>query len=179
MWTISSIWCEESLLKFVKAFYIHLVFGIYTKFILKRKLRKIPLIMTSLFRNIAKIAVWRKVHCVVIWVVMLFRPMPVFQRYTFKLEVWLNAVRLCGISRSQGRWIIRSMGGSESYKPVLPISWPLLHLAHLDPDGGRDTCIRKVGVKEHRLHSSLTQNNRMWIIAAMKIWKLTFMYARN
>lgn len=101
------------------------------------------------------------------------------QRYTFKLELWLNAVRLYSISRFQGRWMIRSMGGSGRYKPMLHISWPYLRLAHLDPDGVRSTCIRNVGVHEHRLHGFLTQKSRTWIIAAMKAWKLTIMYPRN
>jgi len=79
----------------------------------------------------------------------------------------------------QGRWINRSMGGNESYKSMLPISWPRLCLACLDPDGGRGTCIRNVDVHEHRLHGSLAQNSTMWIIEAMKIWMLTVMYPRN
>jgi hypothetical protein len=181
MWTISSIWYEEPLLKFAQAFYIHRVFWIYTKFNLKRKLRKMILIITSLHRNIIKIAVRRNVYCVVVWAVMSFRTMPVLRIYvyTFKLEVWLNAVRLYSIRRFQGRWIIRSMAGSGSYKSMLSISQPRLRLAHLDPDGGRGTCIWKVGVHEHGLHSFLTKKSTMWIIAALKIWKLTIMNPRN
>lgn len=155
------------------------MFGIYTKFSLKRKLRKLLLIITLLLRNIIKKTVWRNVYCMVFWVVMSFRPMPVFRRYTFRLEVWLDAARLYSISRVQGRWIAISMGGSGSYKPMLLVSWPRLHLAHLDSDGGRGTCIRNAGVHEHTLHGFWTQKSTMWIIAAMKIWKLAVVYPRN
>jgi len=137
------------------------------------------LIITSLHRNIIKIAVRRNVYCVVVWAVMSFRTMPVFRTYTFKLEVWLNAVRWYRIHKFQGRWIIRSMGGSGSYKSMLSISRPRLRFAHLDTDGGRGTCILNVGVYERRLHGFLTQKSTMWIIAALKIWKLTVMYPRN
>jgi len=86
MWTVSSIWCEEPPLKFAQAFYVHIASGIYTKFSLKRKLRKLLLIITSLLQNIIKMTVWRNVYCMVVWVVISSRPMPVFRRYT--LGAW-------------------------------------------------------------------------------------------
>jgi len=45
---------------------------------LKKKLIKMLLITTSSLQNTIKIAVWRNVYCVVVWVVMSFRPMAVF-----------------------------------------------------------------------------------------------------
>jgi len=54
------------------------------------------------------------------------------------------------------------MGGSESCKPLLSMSWPRLPFAHLDPDGGRGTFIRNAGVHEHMLHGFLTQKSTMW-----------------
>lgn len=84
IWNISSIWCEKPSLKFAQAFYLHLVFGIYIKFSLKRRL-KFLLTIASLLRNIIKITAGRNVYCMVVWVVIYFRPMP-FRRYT--LGAW-------------------------------------------------------------------------------------------